>query len=78
MHGNAPAWLAARDVARLPDNWRSMPNVDAVAIVADKVPNGCEGTPFRDNAARGDSCTPAVSSLPVNAPYQRETHGGGI
>lgn len=76
MHGNAPAWLAARDAARLPDNWRSMPNVAAVAIVAGKAPNGCEGTPFRDNGATGDSCTPAVSALPVNAAYQRYGQGG--
>lgn len=75
LHGNAPVWLLARDAARLPDNWRSMPNVEAVAIVADKVPNGCEGTPFRDNAATGDSCTPAVSSLSVNAAYQRNRQG---
>jgi hypothetical protein len=71
LHGNAPSWLAARDAARLPDNWRSMPNVEAVAIVAGKVPNGCEGTPFRDSATTGDSCAPAVSVLPANAAYQR-------
>lgn len=76
MHGNAPAWLAARDAARLPDNWRSMPNVEAVAIVAGKVPNACEGTPFQDNAAAGDSCTPVESALPVNAAYQRYSQGG--
>ena len=75
MHGNAPAWLAARDVARLPDNWRSMPNVDAVAIVAAKAPNSCEGTPFRDNAVKGGSSTPAVASLPVNAAYKRNSQG---
>lgn len=76
MHGNAPAWLAARDAARLPDNWRSMPNVEAVAIVAGKVPNAREGTPFGDKAAKGDSFTPAVSALPVNAAYQRYGQGG--
>lgn len=76
MHGNAPAWLAARDASRLPDNWRSMPNVEAVAIVAGKVPNACEGTPFQDNAATDDSCTPAESVLPVNAAYQRYSQEG--
>ena len=53
-----------------------MPNVEAVAIVADKVPNGCEGTPFQDNTATGDSCTPAEYALPVNAAYQRYSQGG--
>ena len=76
LHGNAPAWLAARDIARLPDNWHSMPNVKAVAIVAGKAPNGCEGTPFKDNAATVDSCTPAISAMPVNAAYRRYRQGG--
>lgn len=76
LQGNAPTWLAARDAARLPDNWRSMPNVEAVAIVAGKPPSGCEGTPFRDKAAKGDSVTPAASALPVNAAYQRYGQGG--
>ena len=75
LHGNAPAWLAARDAARLPDNWRSMPNVEAVAIIAGKVPNGCEETPFQDNEATGASCIPAEYALPVNAAYQRYSEG---
>jgi hypothetical protein len=54
-----------------------MPNLEAVAIVAGKAPNGGEGTPFRDNRAKGDSCTPAVSALPVNAAYQRYSEVGG-
>ena len=53
-----------------------MPNVKAVAIVADKAPNGREGTPFRNNAATDDSCTPAVSAMRVNAAYQRYRQGG--
>ena len=53
-----------------------MPNVEAVAIVAGKVPNACEGTPFQDNAATGDSRIPAESVLPVNAAYQRYSQGG--
>ena len=76
MHGNAPPWLAARDAARLPDNWRSMPNVEAVAIVAGKVPNACEGTPFQNNGATGDSCAPVLSTLPVNPAYERYSNGG--
>ena len=76
MHGNAPPRLAARDAARLPDNWRSMSNVEAVAVIAGKVPNGCEGTPFQDNAATGDSYTPVVSAMPVNAAYQRYSERG--
>ncbi|WP_397586153.1 hypothetical protein [Sphingorhabdus sp.] len=76
LQANAPAWLASRDAARLPDHWRSMPNVTAVVIVAGKVPKGCEGTPFRGKAATGDSCTPAVSVLPVNAAYRRYSQGG--
>jgi hypothetical protein len=76
LHGNAPPWLAARDAARLPDNWRSMPNVEAVAIVAGKVPNACEGTPFQDNGATGDSCAPVLSTLPVNPAYERYSNGG--
>lgn len=75
LHGNAPAWLLARDAARLPDNWRSMPNVEAVAIVAGKVPNGCEGTPFQDNQATWDSCTPEVAAIPVNPPYLTARQG---
>jgi hypothetical protein len=75
LRGNAPSWLAARDAARLPDDWRSMPNVEAVAIVAGKVPNGCEGTPFRDSLTTGDSCAPAVSALPANAAYQHYSEG---
>ena len=76
LHGNAPAWLSARDAARLPDNWRSMPNVEAIVIVADKAPNGREGTLFRYNAATDDSCTPAASAMRVNAAYQRYSQGG--
>ena len=53
-----------------------MPNVEAVAIVAGKVPNGCEGTPFQDSVATVDSCTPAISAMPVNAAYQRYSQGG--
>lgn len=75
LHGNAPAWLAAKEAARLPDNWRSMPNVEAVAFVAGKVPNACEGRPFQDNAEMGDSCAPALSALPVNAAYERYSEG---
>ncbi len=76
MHGNAPKWLAARDAAQLPDNWRSMPNVDAVDTVTGKALNGREGTPFQNNGAVGDSCTPIVSAMPVNASYQRYNKGG--
>ena len=71
LHGNAPAWLAARDVSRLPDNWRSLAHVEAVAVVAGKVPNGCEGTPFRDNAATSDGSTPSASDMAIKAVYQR-------
>lgn len=71
LHSNAPAWLAERDVSRLPGNWRSLAHVEAVAAVAAKAPNGCEGMQFRDNAATGDSCTPVVSVMPENAAYQR-------
>jgi hypothetical protein len=53
-----------------------MPNVEAVAIVADKALNGREGTPFQDNTATGDSCAPAVPLMPVNAAYQRNSQSG--
>ncbi len=76
LHSDAPAWLAERDVSRLPGNWRSLAHVKAVAAVAAKAPNGSEGTPFRDNAATSDSCTPAESVLPVNAAYERYSNGG--
>jgi hypothetical protein len=76
LHSNAPAWLAERDVSQLPSNWRLLAHVEAVAAVAAKAPNGCEGTPFRDNAAAGDSCTPVMSVMPVNAAYQRYSEGG--
>lgn len=76
LHGNAPAWLAARDAARLPDNWRSLSNLDAVAILAGKLPNGGEGAPFQDNMATGDSCTPAESEHLVYAVYRRHSQGG--
>ena len=75
LHGTPPAWLAARDAARLPDNWRSMPDGQAVGMVTGRVPKGCEGTPFKDNAVSGDSCSPAVSAMPVNAAYQRYSQG---
>ncbi len=75
LQGNAPAWLAARDVERLPDNWRSMPNIKAVAIIAGNAPNASEGTPFQDNAVNGGSSTPAVASLSVNAAYKRNRQG---
>jgi len=76
LQGKPPAWLAARDAARLPHNWQSIPNVEAVAIIAGNAPNVCEGTPFQDNAATGDSCTPAAAAIPVKVPYQREKQGG--
>lgn len=76
LHSSAPTWLAERDVSRLPGNWRSLAQVEAVATVAAKAPNGCEGTQFRDNAATGDSCTPVVSVMPVNAAYQRYSERG--
>jgi hypothetical protein len=76
LHSNAPAWLAERDVSRLPDNWRSMPNVEAVAIVAGKAPNACEGAPFRDNAARSDGNTLSASGTAIKAVYGRYSNGG--
>ena len=76
LHGNAPKWLAARDAEQLPENWRSIPNVDAVDTVTGKALNGREGTPFQDNGAVGDSCTPILSAMPVNAAYQRYSKGG--
>ena len=76
LHSNAPAWLTERDVSRLPDNWRSMPNVEAVAIVAGKAPNACEGAPFRDNAARSDGNTLSASDMAIKAVYQRYKNGG--
>jgi hypothetical protein len=53
-----------------------MPNVTAVVIVAGKVPNECEGTPFQDNVQTSDSYTPAESPLPLNAAYERYSNGG--
>lgn len=76
LHRNAPTWLAERDVSRLPDNWRSMPNVEAVAIVAGKAPNACEGAPFRDNAARSDGNTLSASDMAIKAVYGRYSNGG--
>ena len=76
LHSNAPAWLAERDVSRLPDNWRSMPNVEAVAIVAGKAPKACEGAPFRDNAARSDGNTLSASDMAIKAVYGRYSQGG--
>ena len=76
LHGNAPAWLAARDAARLPDNWRSMPNVEAVAFIAGRAPNACEGAPFRDNAVRSDGNTLSASDLAIMAVYRRYSNGG--
>ena len=75
LQGNPPAWLAARDAAQLPNNWRSMPNVEAVAIIAAKAPNSCEGTPFQDNVVSGDRSTPADAAIPVNPPYLTARQG---
>ena len=76
LHSNAPAWLAERDVSRLPGNWRSLAHVEAVAAVAAKAPNGCEGTPFRDNAARSDGNTLSASDMAIKAVYGRYSNGG--
>jgi len=76
LQGNAPAWLAARDAARLPDNWRSMPNVEAVAFVAGNVPNAREGRPFRDKAARSGGNTLSASDMAIKAVYRRCSNGG--
>lgn len=76
LQSNAPAWLVARDVSRLPGDWRSLAQLEAVSIVADKAPNGCEGTPFPDNATTDHSCTPVVYVMPVNEACQRYSEGG--
>ena len=78
LHGNAPAWLAARDAATLPDNWRAMPYVEAIAVIAGKVPNGCEATPFQDSVAARYSNTPAVSHMPPDAAYEPCGQGDAI
>ena len=55
LAGGVPSWITAREVSRLPDDWRTLTHDVAVAMVAGRVdasPHGCAGEAIRDASAQ--------------------------
>ena len=54
LAGGVPSWITAREVSRLPDDWRTLTHGEAVAMVAGRVEpsrRGCAVGAVRDASA---------------------------
>ena len=72
---NAPGWLASRNIADLPDGWRSLPQEQALAMLRNRPANGSHvcvtGTCGAKPRSDGATCPPAgrePESAPVAVP----------
>ena len=55
LAGGVPSWITAREVSRLPDDWRTLTHDAAVAMVAGRIDaslHGCAVGAIRDASAR--------------------------
>lgn len=71
LSGNAPDWLASRDMARLPSDWESLAHDAAIALLRSNIdasPNGCAPQAIRDiSPGREGAGYPKASHAPESA-----------